>query len=212
LEKKKGSKFLHCKDWGHIRRKCADFKAWLTKKYNNDIIIFIDESFFTFYSLNTRWIDSGATVHVTNSSQEFLGARTTRGERNLKVTDGREAKVEAIGSLPLVLHGGFTLILNNVLYVPSLQRNIISVSLLEDDGYESLCGNNECTVMFNDKVVGLAPRQGMLYVLSLNNFPVMNVCNVINKRKKSASDNETSSKLWYHCLGHISRGENGVSH
>jgi hypothetical protein len=151
-------------------------------------------------------------VHVTNSSQEFLGARTTRGERNLKVTDGREAKVEAIGSLPLVLHGGFTLILNNVLYVPSLQRNIISVSLLEDDGYESLCGNNECTVMFNDKVVGLAPRQGMLYVLSLNNFPVMNVCNVINKRKKSASDNETSSKLWYHCLGHISRGENGVSH
>jgi hypothetical protein len=67
-EKKKGHKCLHCKDWGHIRRECADFKAWLTKKGNNDIIFFIDESFFTYYSINTWWINSGATMHVTNSS------------------------------------------------------------------------------------------------------------------------------------------------
>jgi hypothetical protein len=80
------------------------------------------------------------------------------------------------------------------------------VSLLEDDGYECLFGNNKCTIMFNDKVVGLAPRQGMLYMLSLNDFPVMNVCDVTNKCKKSTSDNETSSKLWHCRLGHISRG------
>jgi hypothetical protein len=94
------------------------------------------------------------------------------------VADGREARVEAIGSLPVVLHDGFTLLLNNVLYVLSLQRNLISVSLLEDDGYECLFGNNKCTIMLNDKVVGLAPRQGMLYMLSLNDFSVMNACDV----------------------------------
>jgi hypothetical protein len=122
------------------------------------------------------------------------------------VADGCEARAEVIGSLPLVFHGSFTLLLNNALYVPSLQRKFISMSLLEDDGYECLFGNNKCTIIFNDKVVGLAPRQGMLYMLSLNDFPVMNVCNVTNKCKKSASDNETSSKLWHCCLGHISRG------
>jgi hypothetical protein len=127
-EKKKGSKCLHCKDWGHVMRERSDFKASLTKNGNNDIIFFIEDSFFTYYSLNTWWIDSGVTVHVTNSSQGFLGVRTTRGERNLKVADGHEAKVEAIGSLTLVLHGGFTLLLNNDLYVPSLQRNPIFVS------------------------------------------------------------------------------------
>jgi hypothetical protein len=52
------------------------------------------------------------------------------------------------------------------------------VSLLEDDGYECLFGNNKCTIMLNDKVVGLAPRQGMLYMLSLNDFSVMNACDV----------------------------------
>jgi hypothetical protein len=67
-KKKKGPKCFHCKDWGHLRRECADFKAWLTKKGTNDIISFIDESFFTYYSLNMWWIDSGATVHVTKSS------------------------------------------------------------------------------------------------------------------------------------------------
>jgi hypothetical protein len=80
------------------------------------------------------------------------------------------------------------------------------VFLLEDDGYECLFGNNKCTIMFNDKVVGLTPRQGMLYMLSLNDFSVMNVCDVTNKRKKSTSDNETSSKLWHCHLCHISRG------
>jgi hypothetical protein len=57
------------------------------------------------------------------------------------VADGRESKVEAVRSLPLVLHGGFTLILNNVLYVPSLQRNLIFVALMEDDGFDYLFGN-----------------------------------------------------------------------
>jgi hypothetical protein len=121
-KKKKSPKCLHCKDWGHIRRECVDFKVWLAKKGNNDIIFFIDESFFTYYSLNTWWIDSGATVHVMNSSQGFLGARTTRGERNLKVVDGCKARVEAIGSLPLVIHGGFTILLKNVLYIPPFAK------------------------------------------------------------------------------------------
>jgi hypothetical protein len=108
---------------GHIRRDCAGFKAWLAKKGNDDVISSIYES-FTFFSRDTWWIDSSATMHVTNSSQEFLSARTTKRKRILKVTDGLKAKVETVGSLPLVLHGGFTLILNNVLYVSSLQRNL----------------------------------------------------------------------------------------
>jgi hypothetical protein len=64
--------------------------AWLTKK-GNDFISFIDDSFFTDFSSNTWWIDSGATVHITNSSQGLLGARTTGRERSLQVADGREA-------------------------------------------------------------------------------------------------------------------------
>jgi hypothetical protein len=113
--------------------------------------------------------------------------RTTKRERSLKVVDGREAKVEVAGLLPLVFHGSFTLILNNVLYVPSLQRNLISMSLFEDDGFECIFWNNMCTIKFDNKVVRLAPRQGMLYMLSLSDFSVMTLCDVINKQKNNAS-------------------------
>jgi hypothetical protein len=123
------------------------------------------------------------------------------------VADVCEAKVEAVGTLPLLLHGGSTLYLNNVLYVPSLRRNIISVASLEDDSYECLFGNNKCTIKFDDVIIGLAPHRGMLYMLSLNDFPVMNVCDVTNKRRRiTTSVNETSSKLCHCRLGHISRG------
>jgi hypothetical protein len=68
-------------------------------------------------------------MHVTNSSQEFLGAQTTGWERSLQVADEREAKGEAVGSLPLLLHDGFTLNLNNVLYVPSLRKKTLFMLL-----------------------------------------------------------------------------------
>jgi hypothetical protein len=62
-------------------------------------------------------------------------------------------------------------------------------------GYECVYRYNKCIIKLNDKLVALAPRQGMLYMLSLNDFPVMNVCDVTNKCKRGISDNETSSKI-----------------
>jgi hypothetical protein len=60
-------------------------------------------------------------------------------------------------------------------------KKILFISLLKDDRFESLFENNKRTNKFDNKVVGLAPRQDMLYILSLNDFPVMNVCDVTNK-------------------------------
>jgi hypothetical protein len=97
-------------------------------------------------------------MHITNSSPRFLGAQTTGRERILQLANGREVKVEAIVTLPLVLHGGFTLTLNNVVYVLWLRRNLIFVASLEDDGCECLFGSNKCTIKFNDVIVGHALR------------------------------------------------------
>jgi hypothetical protein len=69
-DEKKGPKCLYCKKHGHIRRECDEFKAWLPRK-GNDFISFIVEFLFTDFSSNTWWIDSGATVHVTNSSKSL---------------------------------------------------------------------------------------------------------------------------------------------
>ena len=122
-----------------------------------------------------------------------------------------KAEVEAIGELPLELNDGFVLKLTDVLYVPSLRRNLISVSCLDDDRYDCHFGNGQCKIMFNYKCVGLAFRQDELYLLSLyeyantvstKNKNASSSMNVSNKRKRI---HDVSLKLRHCCLGHISR-------
>ena len=191
-----------CGDTTHYQKDCVGFLKWLAKK-GDDYITYIDESLYVNYSLNTWWIDSGATVHVSNSLQGFVTKINIRkGERSLKVVDGKETDVEAVGSPALQLDSGFTLYLNNVLYVPSLRRNLISVRLLDLDGFHCNFGDMKCLIKYNGNDVGLAYLQDQLYLLFLN-ASVMNVCDVKCKRH---TKNETSSKLWHCRLGHISRG------
>ena len=66
------------------------------------------------------------------------------GRRRIKVANGLEAEVEAIAEFYLHLHSGFVLCLRDVLYVPSLQRNLISVSRLDDDSIDCHFGDGKC--------------------------------------------------------------------
>jgi hypothetical protein len=96
------------------------------------------------YSKSTWWIDSGATIHVANSLYEFHTRRTLRrGEKSIRIVNDVEAEVEAIGELQLELNNGFILHLYNVLYILSLSRNLISISCLDDDGYDYQFGNKQ---------------------------------------------------------------------
>jgi hypothetical protein len=89
------------------------------------------------YAKSTWWIDSDVTIHIANSLHGFHTRRTLRrGERSIRVANGVEAEVEAIGELPLELNNDFIHRLHNILYVASLSRNLIPVSCLDDDEYD----------------------------------------------------------------------------
>jgi hypothetical protein len=153
-------------------------------KKGTDEITFIDEMLYTDFSCTSWWIDSGATAHVANSMQRLDMIQTiTSGARRIKVANGVEVDVEAVGSLTLELHTGFHLHLNNVLYVPTLSRNLISVSCLDDNMFECKFGNKQFVLNYCNKDVGLGVRRGKLYMLSMNDY-VLHVCNASNVEKK----------------------------
>jgi hypothetical protein len=133
-----------------------------------------------------------------------------RGERAIRVANGEEAEVEAIEELPLEISNDFTLLLHDVLYVPSMRRNLISVSCLDDDGFDCLLDKKQCLITFNDKIVGRAMRHDKLYLLSIKDF-INVVCsennvNISSSKNKRKRIDDVSSKLWHHRLSHILRG------
>jgi hypothetical protein len=145
-----------CKRRSHYQKNCIEFLKHLNKQ-GEDHVTFVDESLFLSYSKFTWWINSCATIHVANSLQGFHTRRILRrGERSIRVANDVEAEVEAIGELPLELNNDFILRLHNVFYVPSLSRNLISVSCLDDDGYDCQFDNRQCLILFDNKVMSLA--------------------------------------------------------
>jgi hypothetical protein len=173
--------------------------------------MFINESLYVQYSKSTWWIDSGATVHVANSLQGFCSTGTMRWkERHIKVANGVQVDVEAVGDIPLELANGFIiLVLRDVLYVPYLQRNLISVSCLDNDGFDCYFGDGKCEIFCNKESVGLCFQKEDLYLLSLlgnvNSVSDINekVSSSMNENRKRKRTQDVSSKLWCYRLDYM---------
>jgi hypothetical protein len=169
---------LHSKKTGHFKKDCPDWLKEIMTKKGIDTVSFGNESLYLEFSKSTWWIDSGKTVHVANSLQGFHSTRTMqRSERRIKVANGVQADVEAVGDISLELADGFTIMLRDVLFVPSLHRNLISVSRLGKDSYECYFVHGKCAIWFKDACVGIALLHDKLYLLSLRE-KVHSVCNV----------------------------------
>jgi hypothetical protein len=188
---------LHYKKIGHYKKNCPNFLKMIMVKKCENIITFVNESLYVQYSKSTWWIDSGATIYVANSLQGFCSTRTMqRRERCIKVTNGVQVDVEAIGDLSLEIADGFVLLLRYVLYVPTSQRNLIYVSCLDNDDYDCRFRNGKCKIMCNNACIGLTFLQDELYLLSLCEN-VNSVCDVnknvslsenINRKRKRTHD------------------------
>jgi hypothetical protein len=156
-------------------------------KKGENIIMFINESLYVEYSKSTWWIDSGATVHVANSLQGFRSMRTMQ-RSDVKVANGVQAGVKVVGDVSLELVDKFILSLRDVLFVPSLQRNLISVSCLDNDGFDCHFEDGKCEILCNNECVGLAFQKIYLYFLSLREN-VNSVCDANENVSSSVNVN-----------------------
>ncbi|KAK8520902.1 hypothetical protein V6N12_004828 [Hibiscus sabdariffa] len=81
-------------------------------------------------STRTSWIiDSGATDHMTNSSQKFLTYIPCPSNKKITVADGSMVTVAGQGDIMI----NKTLLLKNVLHVPKLFTSLISIPKLVKD-------------------------------------------------------------------------------
>ncbi|KAF7820704.1 Retrovirus-related Pol polyprotein from transposon TNT 1-94 [Senna tora] len=157
-------------------------------------------------SSNIWWIDSGATIHISNTLQDFLNQRKpTSSEQYIYSGNKMGSLVEAIGTCKLILNSGFVLILDRTFYVPSFSRNLISISKLVPLGYSFEFSNNMFKLFFKSNIVGNGTMSDGLFRVQLQDntsYDTMHASSSIGIKR--CATNENSSMLWHRRLGHIS--------
>eukprot|EP00253_Pinus_taeda_P029206 PITA_29206 len=87
-------------------------------------------------SLGNWLIDSGASRHFTGYKEAPLNL--VEKETNLEIVLGNNSKypVKGVGNVTLQLDQGNTTHLQDLLYVPDLKKNLVSISTMEDKGHK----------------------------------------------------------------------------
>ena len=119
----------------------------------------------------------------------------------------KKASIEGIGTYRLILDSGYHLDLPQTLYVPSLSRNLVSVSKLDVNGF-SFKIEKGCFSLFNkdDSFISSGILVDGLYRLKLDiNFSTSLMCGHQNIGIKHSITNENSAYLWHKDLGHVSK-------
>ena len=102
-------------------------------------------------------------------------------ESKLKVGSDIGIDVEHIRISVLELDSSFQLVLDNVFFVPSFRRNLISPSVLDKAGYSFSFSNKRVEVVYESKVIGNCVLFDRLYRLSLLFACSYNVENTVAK-------------------------------
>ena len=196
-----------CKKPNHMKKECRKYIEW--KKKNPDhkakavrhcsTVEVEDDSnphaCFRACETDTRhswYIDSGATSHMCSNREFFIDLDEQR-KGQIMLADGQKLTILGIGN------GYLNCMLNNqckqikvtdVLYVPQLKGNLISVRKLTDKELTVVFENEECQIMKDNKLLACATLHNGLYELNSSECALMSV------------DNTACIHVWHNRFGH----------
>lgn len=142
------------------------------------------------------YLDTGCSNHMSGSKSCF--SYLNEGFRS-KVIFGDCSTMDATvkGDIKIKSKNGFEEIISDVLYVPTLKSNLLSVGQLKENGYFLMIGNGVCEIY--------SPTRGAITVVKMSSnrlFP-LNTESTQSCLKAKIKD---SSWLWNFRYGHLGFG------
>nr|XP_029719394.1 uncharacterized protein LOC115261628 [Aedes albopictus] len=121
---------------------------------------------------NAEWIlDSGATNHMTKDSSIFSEMRRLKRSVEVLVANGEKLKADYCGDVVLYATVGNKkkkCEVRNVLYLPGLNCNILSVNRVTRAGLEVRFVGNRTHIVRNGMVMAVGQHNGKQYVLDVS--------------------------------------------
>ena len=162
----------YCGRKGHTREKCwfinglpshLQNKHQKSNEQEEDIALCTSKGkTYNEISLKNCWIiDSGATAHVCSQDELLSEVTDIETAQKIYVGNGHAIVASKEGKVGLTKH----IQMQNVLFCPELQVNLISVSRLIEKGCNVYFENEQCNVWKGKKLILTAVKLHGLYVL-----------------------------------------------
>jgi hypothetical protein len=119
------------------------------------------------------------------------------------VADGRQLPCQGQGNIQVQFEGE-DIQINDVLYVPGLQGNLLSIGQLAERGINCLFSSQGATLRRNGETLAYARREGRNYVLhpTHGTYEVRSTFTNIYGQERLEPD---SYELWHRRMGHAER-------
>jgi hypothetical protein len=82
------------------------------------------------------YLDSGTSFHMTGDKEYFIDLEEKDIKMHIEMGDDGKYSATGIGTITFQRESGKPFQLKNVMHVPGLKKNLVSVAMLEDRGYD----------------------------------------------------------------------------
>lgn len=200
-EMKKTSRCGACKELGHWHRECPRLSQTTTANNKTQPKTIPNVSLNVNGSdtnLENKWVlDSGATSNMSNNQDWFSKLHLFETPWQVKVGDGNHVEVIGIGEIKFVstvYDSKVTGTLTNVLLIPKLAANLISIGAAAKKGVTAIFDDKECKFVQGDQTILIGSRiNGDLYIIDMT---------VILPETAMITKLERSDREWHEVLGH----------
>ena len=119
----------------------------------------------------------GSTIHGLNTSQGMQNLRKPVGSEQYIYSGSKlSSHMEVIGTCNLVLSNNFILELENIFYVPSSSKNLISISRFVPLGFSFNFSDSGFGLSKISKVIGYGTLCDGLFHIQIQNDVTYNLC------------------------------------
>ncbi|KAL0394882.1 UNVERIFIED_CONTAM: hypothetical protein Slati_4454400 [Sesamum latifolium] len=134
---------MYCQENEHWKRECQQLLS-------NQGMFVIEVNMIT---NSASWVlDTKYGAHICNDLQVLQRSRRlTKDEMILRLGDGKAVATKVVGSVELASSHHVRVVFNDYFYVPSMIKNIISISILDKEGY-SFTINKNIFYIINDVI------------------------------------------------------------
>eukprot|EP00253_Pinus_taeda_P021576 PITA_21576 len=140
------------------------------------------------------YVDSGASSHMTGNKEFFDSLEEIINGSKIYLGDDNGYQIKGHGVISVKLPNGKISHLSNVLYVPGIKKNLISVSMMTDQDMHVEFFKTHCVIKdCRNEIVATGMRVGSLYRLDAKS---------ISKQAMVAGES-TAEQLWHQRFGHF---------